>query len=111
MDKSNFAVSTYNRIADLYANQYFEDLTDVPYIFKFLSLLPEKASILDVGCGPGQFTKYMLEKGYAVDSIDLSSKMIEVAQKRVPGGKFTLMDMRNLTFKTHSFDGLLTPTH
>jgi ubiquinone/menaquinone biosynthesis C-methylase UbiE len=107
MDKSKFAVLTYNKIADIYSKQYFGDLTDTPYIDKFISLLPQNAKVLDVGCGPGQFTKYMIGKGLKVEGIDLSEKMLEIAKSYVPNGKFKLMDMRKLLYKANTFDGLL----
>jgi len=107
MDKNKFAVSTYDKVAKSYADQYFTNLSDASRIDNFLSLLPQNASVLDVGSGPGQFTKCMLEKGFIVEGIDLSKEMIRIAKKRVPYGKFTVMDMRNLTYPDASFDGLL----
>lgn len=109
MDRSKFAVSTYNKIADAYSKQYFDDLSDAPYIDKFLDLLPLNSKILEVGCGPGQFVKYLIEKGYKTEGIDLSEKMIEIAKEKVPQGKFQVMDMRKLDFDNESFDGLLVP--
>lgn len=107
MDKSKFAVSTYNKIASKYTQQYFDDLTDLPYIDKFLDKLPSKAKILDVGCGPGTFSKYLYSKGFIVEGVDLSDEMIKIAQKKVPGVNFRLMDMRKLSFENEYFDGLL----
>lgn len=107
MDKSKFAVSTYNRIADKYTQRYFNDLTDAPCIDKFLALLPKGAKVLDIGCGPGTFTKYLVEKGFDAEGIDLSSEMLRIAKEKVPKAKFTLMDMRELAYSNEDFDGLL----
>lgn len=107
MDKSKFAVSTYNKVADKYAQKYFDDLTDTPYINKFLALLPKSAKVLDIGCGPGTFTKYLLGKGFDVEGIDLSSEMLRLARENVPQAKFAEIDMRKLTYPDESFDGLL----
>ncbi len=52
IDKSKLAVDTYEKIAQKYSDQYFNDMVDVPYIDKFLNLLPESGFILDVGSGP-----------------------------------------------------------
>ncbi len=86
MDKNQIAVSIYNKIADIYTKKYFDDRVDIPYIDKFLSYLCIGSRVLEVGCGPGQFVEYLIEKGYASERIDLSEKMIEVAKKRVPQG-------------------------
>lgn len=106
-DKSKLAVSTYEKITDIYTKQYFDDLSDTPYIDKFLEQLPEGGSILDVGCGPGQFAKYMMDKGFQITGIDFSNEMLSTAKKKVPEGKFQHADMRNLDFKEENFDGLL----
>jgi ubiquinone/menaquinone biosynthesis C-methylase UbiE len=107
MDKSKLATSTYEKIADIYSKQYFDDLTDVPYIDKFLEKLPVDGKILDVGCGPGQFTKYMMDKGFEVQGIDYSTQMLKIASQKVPSGTFNQMDMRELEFEDEKFDGLL----
>lgn len=45
----------------------------------FLGLLPEKAMILDFGCGSGRDTKYFLEQGYSVDAMDGSLELCKAA--------------------------------
>lgn len=106
MDKSKLAVDTYEKIAGLYASQYFDDLVDVPYIDKLLARLPKNGKILDVGSGAGQFAKHMIEKDFDVIGIDYSKEMVRIAKERVPTGDFRYMDMRHLDFPDKSFDGL-----
>lgn len=74
MDKSKFAVSTYDKIAEVYTKQYFNDLTDIPYIDKFLAQLPPSTKILDIGCGPGTFSKYLKSKGFSVGGLTCQNK-------------------------------------
>lgn len=107
MNKNKLAIDTYNKIANIYTNKYFEDLVDSPFIDKFLSLLPKASKVLDIGCGPGNFTKYMLDKGFDVEGIDLSENMLKIAHHKVPEGKFAMMDMRDLEQGSESFEGLL----
>lgn len=107
MDKNKVAISTYEKIADKYLKQYFNDLTDTPYIDKLLNKLPQNALIADIGCGPGQFSRYMVQKGFRVVGIDYSKEMIKIAGIKVPEVEFKYMDMRNLEFEENSFDGLL----
>lgn len=108
MDKSKLAVDTYEKIAQKYTDQYFNDLVDIPYINKFLELLPKNGKILDVGSGPGQFAKHMMERGFEVVGIDYSKEMVRIAQKQVPDGDFRYMDMRHLEFKDEEFDGIFS---
>jgi SAM-dependent methyltransferase len=50
---------------------------------KVLELLPRTGgAILDVGCGPGVYTRQLLERGYQVSACDISPKMIEVASAK-----------------------------
>ena len=46
---------------------------------KFITKLPQSASILDFGCGSGRDTKYFLEKGYLVEAIDGSAELCKLA--------------------------------
>jgi ubiquinone/menaquinone biosynthesis C-methylase UbiE len=106
-DRSALTIETYNKIAEIYTNKYFEDLVDIPYIDRFLTLIPNNSKILDVGCGPGNFSAYIRNKGFDIQGIDLSKEMLKVANKKVPKVKFELMDMRDLKFSSNSFEGLL----
>lgn len=105
-DRTMIAVKTYDKIAQAYTKEFFEDKIDIKHLDRFLSLLPGGAKILDVGCGPGQFTKYFLKKGFVAEGIDLSSEMLKIARKMVPKGVFKIMDMRKLKYPNKSFDGL-----
>jgi ubiquinone/menaquinone biosynthesis C-methylase UbiE len=106
-DKNLWAIDAYNKTAATYTKLYFDDLSDATLFDEFLSLLPKGSRVLDIGCGPGNVTKYMAEKGYEAEGIDLSSEMIKIARSKVPDLKFTEMDMRKLTYHPDSFDGLL----
>lgn len=106
MDKNKLAVSTYNKIARRYADVCFGDQQDFPFIDQFLSRMPRDARILDAGCGPGSLVRYIKDKEYQCEGIDLSEEMLAVAHERVPEGEFTLMDMRHLQYADDTFDGL-----
>jgi ubiquinone/menaquinone biosynthesis C-methylase UbiE len=107
MDKSKIAVNTYNKIANAYTKEYFNDFSDIPYIDKFLGMLSAKAKILDIGSGPGQFSKHIKAKGFNVSGIDYSDKMVAIARSKVPNVIFQKMDMRKLEFGPETFDALL----
>jgi ubiquinone/menaquinone biosynthesis C-methylase UbiE len=97
----------YARIAEQFANEYWDYAT--PYdkdLNKFLSYLPKGAKVLDAGCGTGDSTAYFLSKGFRVEGVDASPEMLAVARKKVPKGKFRLMDIRALKYKPGTFDGV-----
>ena len=54
---------------------------------KILSNLPDNLSgkrVLDAGCGPGQLSIELAQRGAQVLGIDISSNLIEIAKKRLP---------------------------
>ena len=69
-----------------YYNQYADEFTqatlhvDMESLYQpFLAELPERAYILDVGCGAGRDTLAFKNKGYKVDAIDYSEELVERA--------------------------------
>ena len=73
---------------------------------KFQKMLPEHATILDVGCGSGRDAKIFSEMGLQVVGVDFSAKMIEVAKRTAPRAQFYEMDVEDLNFPKESFDGV-----
>jgi len=107
MDKiSKDTIRVYDLIADKYNKEFFNDFSNHEMVDKFLLLLPKKAKILDIGCGPGGFVKYAIEKGFDARGIDLSENMISIAKQRVPSAQFSIMDMEKMTFPDNSFDAI-----
>jgi SAM-dependent methyltransferase len=69
--------------------------------------VPESGSVLDLGCGDGEFTNRMLAPKYArVHGIDISPNAIERARREAPGG--------HVTFEAHdltTFDYVSLPRY
>jgi 2-polyprenyl-3-methyl-5-hydroxy-6-metoxy-1,4-benzoquinol methylase len=71
---------------------------------KFLSYIPNKGYILDVGCGSGRDSKAFLEQDYRVLSIDGSQKMVELSSLYT--GQITkLVDLNTFSMDC-LFDGI-----
>jgi magnesium-protoporphyrin O-methyltransferase len=54
---------------------------------KLLAQLPQDltgARVMDAGCGPGQLTQELAQRGASVVAIDISPSLIEIARKRIP---------------------------
>ena len=66
--------------------------------------MPEKAHILDAGCGVGRDAKYFLNHGYTVTAFDASEKMVRLAtqETKLPVllSTFEAMDFQEV------FDGI-----
>jgi len=65
-------------------------------------------TVLDLGCGPGFYCKFLHDLGYDVTGIDYSEKVISLAKKKYPHIKFKQDNGYNLSFKNQSFDLVLT---
>lgn len=79
-----------------------------------LSLIPINLgkNILDVGCGTGRFSIRMSLLGYQVTGIDLSEKMLAIAENKAKIArsdiKFLNMDIYQLKFPDNYFDGVVS---
>lgn len=90
---------TYHDQRDKFKNN--ELLTD------FSSLIPTHGNVLDVGCGAGvPVARFLVDAGFNVTGVDVSSSMIDLARSHVPTANFLKMDMRQLEFAAGCFDGI-----
>lgn len=90
-----------NQEADYYYKAYFSsaNLTHYfhkPKIDKILSLVPEKSSVLDAGCGSGVLL-YLLKQKKRCDitGIDIRKECIDFASKKCKSSNFYKEDLRN----------------
>ena len=106
-EKKQSVIDNYDDIAKEYVNEFFEDTSDNKYIDIFLNSLNGK-KILDVGCGNGKDCKYILEKGFNINGIDLSIGMLNIAKEKVPNCNFEIMDITEITYPDDSYDGIIS---
>ncbi len=85
MEKS-ISYDSYQKLAEY----YFHHVDTKPFNAYYerpgtLSLLPdvENKTVLDAGCGAGWYTKWLLDHGAKVTSVDFSENMIHVTKQRV----------------------------
>lgn len=70
----------------------------------FLAALPEKARVLELGCGAGQDCAYMLSRGFAVTPTDGSAELARQAEKLI-GRPVKVMRFEELAAR-EEFDGV-----
>jgi len=77
---------------------------------KLLSFIPKKqGQILDVACGPGATTRYLLKyfKPENVTGINIGEKQLQICRKNAPDCTFLQMDATELEFRDNSFDSII----
>ena len=69
------------------------------------TLPTNRSKALDFGCGVGRLTRALLEHFAEAHGVDISAKMIEVAQRSTPRCQFHLNNSQNLSlFADETFD-------
>ncbi|UCC63418.1 MAG: class I SAM-dependent methyltransferase [Anaerolineae bacterium] len=96
----------YDLLAERIADEWYEETVLMPTIQDFVSLLPQKPRILDLGCGPGHESLRLASTGAQVVGIDFSSESIRIARERAPHCQFAVMDFRQLDGRFGKFDGV-----
>ena len=64
--------------------------------------------VMDVGCGPGRGTMYLVHEQMDAFAVDLSSESIALARRRAPEARFICASNLALPFRDGSFDAVVS---
>ena len=110
MDQTKIAVDIFNKLAITYQDKFmdvsmYHDSLDV----FCKSIKEENPEILELACGPGNITKYLIDKrsDFKILATDLAPNMIELAKTNNPTANFKLLDCREIHKTNKTFDGIL----
>jgi ubiquinone/menaquinone biosynthesis C-methylase UbiE len=107
----NQITEAYDAAAGMYVEKCFNELSYKPLdrmlLDRFVKMT-NNGKLLDLGCGPGQTTKYIHEKGGNIIGIDISSEMISAARNLNPAIQFNTDDIFNLKFNNNELAGILS---
>ena len=110
MDTYKETFDTWNKVAKLYQEKFMDlDLYDDTYDTFCEEVNIENSTILEIGCGPGNITKYLLNKrpDFRIEGIDISPNMIELAKTNNPTADFKVMDCREIDKLQSKFNGII----
>lgn len=105
--------TSYDTVADGYAEQVRDSLVERPYMRAQMTLFADLVTaagggpVADVGCGPGHVTAFLCSLGLDAFGIDLSPGMIEVARRDHPAVRFEVGSMTELGLADDSVTGLV----
>ena len=93
---------TYDEFAAQIADRFWE--TDLVRAWDaFCALLPEGATVADLGCGGGRDIGQFTRRGFTTTGMDYSFGMLRQAAQRAPA-PYTQGDLRQLPFADAAFD-------
>jgi cyclopropane fatty-acyl-phospholipid synthase-like methyltransferase len=110
MDSYKETFETWNKIASLYQDKFMNlDLYNDTYNLICKSISKNNAKLLEIGCGPGNITKYLLNKrpDFDIFGIDIAPNMIELAKKNNPSASFAIMDCREIDKINSKYDAIV----
>lgn len=90
-----------------YANEYFDRTVNIEIqeiLDRFLEVIPDGGSILDLGCGSGRDSAYFLSRGYDVTAMDGSEEMCNLASVHI-GQDVLQLKFSEIDFE-EVFDGI-----
>ncbi|MFM9986735.1 MAG: class I SAM-dependent methyltransferase [Flavobacteriales bacterium] len=109
MDPYQTTFETWDKLAELYYEKFSAiRIYDETYNL-FCSLIPkEQSSVLEIGCGPGNVTRYLMDHrpDLKITGLDVAPTMIDYARKMVPEAQFDVLDIRDLHLMNGKFDGI-----
>ncbi|MBB6238024.1 2-polyprenyl-3-methyl-5-hydroxy-6-metoxy-1,4-benzoquinol methylase [Pedobacter sp. AK013] len=103
------AAEAFDKSAKIYQEKFMDvSLYNEAFKVFFDNITTNNASVLDIACGPGNITKYLLDNrpDYRILGIDLSSKMLKLAKINNPKAQFQLMDCREIDTIGAKFNGI-----
>lgn len=98
-------IKQYNKFASSFVELHsnLDTATNACYFPRFEGLLKNK-KVLDLGCGEGKDLQYFKEQGARIYGIDISERMIELAQKNLPDAQIKLGLFEKIPFEKDAFD-------
>lgn len=108
-DNKQRIFEAWNRVAALYQSRFMDlDIYNDSYQL-FCDLLPQQARVLELACGPGNITRYLLQQrpDLKITGIDIAPEMIRLAQQNNPNALFETGDIRHIADCAASYNAVL----
>ncbi|HBV96410.1 MAG: hypothetical protein JL50_14185 [Peptococcaceae bacterium BICA1-7] len=109
MDKTVKTIEAYNLTAEDFEKKFMDLKLYRQSLDYFIELLSPGSRVLDLGCGPGNIARLLMDsrKEFKVNGIDLSGEMVRRAVKNVPGANFSVGDIRMFEKRPGEYDAIV----
>lgn len=110
MNQYKETFETWNKVAQRYQDKFMDlELYNESYDAFCNSINKKNPTLLELGCGPGNITKYLLNKrpDFIIDAVDVATNMIALAQQNIPNASFKVMDVREINTIQKQYDAIV----
>jgi ubiquinone/menaquinone biosynthesis C-methylase UbiE len=101
----------YNTVAAEYtkafSGEHEKKPKDQEILHRFSKEIGDRKPVWDLGCGPGQTTKYLQNLGVEISGLDISKKILKQARTIYPEIHFRKGNILDLKFKNNSIAGIV----
>ncbi|MBX9698619.1 MAG: class I SAM-dependent methyltransferase [Acetobacteraceae bacterium] len=106
-DPAEAIIGLYARHAEAWARDRGDRLIEGAWFDRFHDLLPERGSVLDLGCGSGMpIAGHLIGHGHRITGVDTAPGLLALCRARFPDKVWIGADMRGLVLG-RQFDGVL----
>lgn len=109
-DRNQITIQTWDKLATVYQEKFMDlDLYNDTYDTFCQLIQKPSAHILEIGCGPGNITKYLLahRPDFHIEATDAAPNMVKAAQENNPTAHCFTLDCRNIHTLTTRYDGVM----
>lgn len=92
----------YDRVRPVYPSALYDDLAAL--------VRPERPRVLEIGCGTGQATAPMVERGWPVTAVELSPELAAVTRRKLPRAEVITAAFEDWRLPPERFDLVLSAT-
>ena len=110
MDHNPIAVELFDKYASEYAAKFMDvSMYDASLDALCAAISKQDAAVLEIACGPGNVTRYLLDKrpDLQILGTDLAPKMLALAQQNNPNARFQLLDGRAILQLRQQYDAIV----
>jgi len=100
-------IQAYASWSEVYLKEWHRRTYRIPlHLQIWIEHLPPRSLVLDLGCGPGQDSRYLRRRGFHVVGLDLTQPFLQVARRRSPKLPLVQADLEHLPFSPKTFDSI-----
>jgi cyclopropane fatty-acyl-phospholipid synthase-like methyltransferase len=109
-DPKKIVEEGYDAIAERFGawRAAIEGSPDDEWLAELLGKVPDRADVLELGCGQGEAARRIVDAGHRYVGIDISAEQLRRARALVPEADFRHGDLSKLAVDEESFDAVVS---